>query len=316
VEWPITPSALGNWDVGDGEGHSSTLEEYAADVSLPVKVRERPWMFSLPCKRWVSPVWPGSDSEPSTSLVDKVTECLRMCFLNTGPISEVAFRDRVIQRLGLHALGMIHTLKLVAQPNGNHRVDIWVQPETAGYLKRRINGQHKKLGGWRAVLWQTWVDRHVEAKDDVPKRWQRPPTAMPKRVLISTYNVNGWRGKREQIAHYLAREGVTVALLQETLVYAQNQPIKHEAYDVFVLDVPKGQVSGDKRFFVHKGLKATSMDLNDSHIMGIRTSKIPGDSVLQHSAPFHHFRYSSPHTPYTDFILLIYNAIYIYSMIE
>ena len=159
-------------------------------------------------------------------------------------------------------------MKCIRQPNHDYRTDIWVPADAAAYVLHKLKRIWK--WGWRAVHWRSWVDQFSDNRE---KRVLPP---VPKQIVIATYNINGWQGKAEKLVHFLQQEGIAIALLQETLIYRSDMQVSIGGYDCFPIDAERG-VPGRRgqALCVHKNLKATSLNLNDSNIVGVRTAKIP-----------------------------------------
>jgi exonuclease III len=271
---PVTPLAQvnGQWEFGKSVRWAGYPSDNEADASSPVR-GDSVWFNSpLPGRqRFVSPVLSTTSSSlPAASeLGGNEVEKTRICLMGTGPMETLPLLDRLRPVVGLILSSKIHKVKCIRQPNDDFRMDLWISADAASIILRKLKRVRK--WGWRAVHWRSWADRF----DNTKKESVPPP--LPRKIGIATYNVNGWRGKAEQLEYFLYYESIAVALIQETLVYDTDKPISIDGYDTFPIDAKRG-IAGRRGqvLCVHKNLKATSLNLNDSNIVGARTAKIPG----------------------------------------
>lgn len=276
---PVTPPARVN-GIRRPVRWSLTPSDVVADVSSPVRGRET-WYDTPPAMpRRLRSITPGSVSSFSTlptisEMGKEAVELVRICILGTGPLEILNLMDRIRPLIGLVLVEKIRKVKSIRQPDSETRTDLWVTADAAPLVLRKL--RVTKRWKWRVVHWRSWVDRIQERRDKV----SAPPLSPPRRIRIATYNVNGWRGKKDQVIHFLHREGIAIALLQETLVYKTDKPVSVTGYDIYPIDAERGTAGRRGQVIcVHKALKAISLNLNDSNIVGVRTAKMPGSEGI------------------------------------
>lgn len=264
VRWALSPPSSRSADCSASIRGGDTLWNES-----PLKPGTRWVPPSIPGIRWVSPSIPSS----SASMDNRSGKVglMRLCIMGTGPIGIDDFWARLRQRLGMKDASLVQKALLIRQPNGQSRVDVWVLEDSAPLFKK-LMGKTRKWH-WNTVYWAAWLARFNVEKPREPK-----PEEVGTCNGVVTWNINGWRGRSEQVQYFMGRSHIAVALLQETLVYSSDRQISIPGYDVFSLDAKKSMAGArGQAICVRKWLKATSLNLNDSNIIGVRVPKLPGE---------------------------------------
>lgn len=187
----------------------------------------------------------GAGRGPASKVL---TDCTRWCVFNTGTLSQAGMWVILAKVTEERIFDNIRKVEAVLQPNGACRMDFWIS--------KGLSKAVEKLFGSRAQKGKTVLRRALcEAyggKDKVP-RWRvklysslderggvtlsrrniEPTVSVAGRRGICTVNVNSWPARVDEFALYLARRGIGIAVVQETLVTRWHDSIRVPGYSVF-----------------------------------------------------------------------------------
>lgn len=156
----------------------------------------------------------------------------------------------------------IRLIKCVSNVNRNPHMDLWVEKGTGSALINVVRQQNKvriqevdrvvteaqrntsgilrglKRPGdetrfaavthWRIALWQPWRERRLSPAKSTPEREPRASL-----VNASSWNINGFWSKRQEVMSFCLAERCAVLALQETLVTRKHYPIQLNGYRVY-----------------------------------------------------------------------------------
>lgn len=196
--------------------------------------------------------------------------------MGTGPTNREDVLEKLEILVGQDILNWILKVHPLQQPNGDFRVDIWVKNEHSEPFKNRMKPLRRSLK-WVTLQWLSWKERHGiggTVRDSL-----REPTA-PSRVIFATYNVNGLRGKLESVQHFLASETVSVLLVQETLIDADEAPVKIPGYNIFSKARRKEAGQRGQAIAVHHSVRAADIHIEDPNLLAIRLCNLCGSNWL------------------------------------
>jgi hypothetical protein len=158
------------------------------------------------------------------SLKMALSETTRFCIFNTDRLTASEAWHILKQHLTPDILDGLTQVKSIRQPNGNPRIDFWLEKCVAGDVSRSLYmcSKDRRQGvkvdhhvplyklkdlwipnaatkQWRLDFWRPWRDLQLHRSYEI-----RPPTTMQNKTSIVTLNVNGFVGKRPELLNFLS----------------------------------------------------------------------------------------------------------------
>jgi len=162
---------------------------------------------------------------------------VRICVWGPDLVSEDTFWKRVeyICNYG-NILYSIRSVLRVRQPNRVVRYDVWVIPQDAKRLLRKLQGRGRSFWGWTARLYQSYNSRHggrMDRVERVPSVHNMGGERRDGAATLVSLNVNGIRDKKPDVQRLLERSRATVMALQETLLRPEDWVLRIPGYHCF-----------------------------------------------------------------------------------
>jgi endonuclease/exonuclease/phosphatase family metal-dependent hydrolase len=221
-------------------------------------------------------------------------EPIRFCLFNTGKLTTGQVWEILKERLTDATLSGIVKVKALRQPNGNPRVDLWVEKRVAPefpramYLRatqRRIGVKHDNrlplyklkdfwkpsldTKNWRIDYYKPWRDRHPEKSTRETQPTRKPLTG------VATLNVNGWQSRKLEVLTLLDQANLAVLAVQETLVSAKGGAINAPGYAVY--DRPKLKGFRGHALLIHKSYPSYEVGkMEEKQFIHVKVSKLGG----------------------------------------
>jgi hypothetical protein len=181
-----------------------------------------------------------------------IAEPERFCLFNTGSLTAPEVWEILKDRLTPDALLGVKKVAAIRQPNGNTRMDLWIEKRVAAdipkalYLKASQRRRGVKVNNhvplcelgslwipnaatkkWRIDIWRPWRDRVLEEEPI------KHPHLSARMTRIATFNVNGFIGKRPEILDLLAAGRIGILAMQETLLDRNRYALTVPGYKVY-----------------------------------------------------------------------------------
>lgn len=286
---PGVGGSVRSWDLRSQGESVDSLGRYSAgnlaDASSPIK---DPWreVNSSPISMSTRASARDESVESQTNVITYKSGTFkqipsdvatRVCIFNTGPITVEEFKTKLIDRFGKAFMGRFLYLRLVAQPNGQHRFDVWIRNEVCALTLSNLKSLRSQLK-WIVSFWRNWKDRNgFEPVKPKPKRCELGVKDAG-RVRIGTYNVNGIAKKKEEIENFIDTEGLAILLVQETLLKPLDRALDVPGFVVFSKSAIRGGAGQrGQAILVRRDLTGYELDLKDPNLIGVRVIGIPGD---------------------------------------
>jgi exonuclease III len=153
----------------------------------------------------------------------------RICIWKVGNQRPTTVREWILQALGSD-LCPFWSLRRIAQV-GDFRYDLFLSPEVVPEALDRLTGM-RRFTGWH-------VREHRHTTRPSKKERRRKGDSSPR--TITSWNVNGTRGKRQELGWFLKRERVAVLALQETRHKAGDWRLRLGRYQVLSSPMNEGR---------------------------------------------------------------------------
>ena len=153
-----------------------------------------------------------------------------ICLWNVGHLGLSAIRSFITRAIGPRLTSHIYKLRHRVQKSGS-RHDLIVNPKYAARILKYLRNQ-THLAGWH-------VRMHIPYPERSKARYLRSPSFGKG---IASWNVNSLKGKRDEIAWYLSKEGIAILALQETLHKSEDWRMRLGKYQCIESPMQEGKV--------------------------------------------------------------------------